>query len=289
MSIQRAVEVSFPTETDTIYTLQKTDNILGPWMTLETIVGNNTPVVRYYTATNMAQFYRALMTYTGPFLYTVYDGAVSITGYTSTNKNVIIPDTINGLPVTNIRYQAFFHKNITNVTIPDSVINLEFEAFVFCTDLISVTIGNSVTSIGDYAFYYCTNLTSVTIPNSVTNIGAETFRFCSSLTSVTIPNSVTSIGYAVFFYCTSLTSVTIPNSVTSIGDYSFKFCFSLTELYFDGNAPSLGVNVFSDTLATIYYLHEMAGWNETTTFGDRPAVCFNHPLSPTNKKGWKNK
>ena len=100
-------------------------------------------------------------------------------------------------------------RNLTSVTIPNSVTSIGGDAFRGCTGLTSVTIPNSVTSIGSYAFYNCTGLTSVTIPNSVTSIGSWAFSGCSGLTSVTIPNSVTSIGSAAFAGCSGLTSVTI--------------------------------------------------------------------------------
>ena len=86
----------------------------------------------------------------------------------------------------------------------------------------SVTIGNSVTSIGSYAFYECSNLTSIEIPNSVTSIGDWAFSECSNLTSIEIPNSVTSIGYMAFSLCDSLISITCQADVPPIcGDDAF--------------------------------------------------------------------
>ena len=108
-------------------------------------------------------------------------------------------------------------------------------AFYNCKDLTSVTIPNSVTSIGSSAFWGCSGLTSVTIPNSVTSIGRNAFSGCSGLTSVTIPNSVTSIGESAFAHCSGLTSVTIPNSVTSIGDCALSGCSGLKDVIIVNN------------------------------------------------------
>ena len=77
------------------------------------------------------------------------DNTITITGYTGDGGDVVIPDTINSLPVISIGNAAFW----------------------FCTSLTSVTIPNSVTSIGADAFYYCFGMSNVMIGNSITSIG----------------------------------------------------------------------------------------------------------------------
>lgn len=125
-----------------------------------------------------------------------------LTKYYAANKGpVVIPEGVTG-----IGYQAFrpIHgefRNLTSVTIPDSVKSIGCMAFYNCTGLTSVTMGNGVTSIGDSAFATCTSLASVTIPNSVKSIGASAFAGCSFLQSVTISASVTSIGNGAFENC----------------------------------------------------------------------------------------
>ena len=158
--------------------------------------------------------------------------------------NITIPDS-----VVSIGYGAFCNcYSLKSVTIPDSVTRIEGEAFYNCTSLTSVTIGNGVTSIGYKAFYGCTSLESVTIPDSVTLIDRYAFRNCTSLTSVTIGNSVTEIEEEAFYGCTSLTSVTIGNSVTLIGWSAFYNCTSLTEVYCKATTPStLSWSVFPET------------------------------------------
>ena len=68
------------------------------------------------------------------FEYEVEDGKATITGYTGKGRDVVIPDEIEGLPVTRIRSYAF----------------------QFCAlSLTSITLPNSITTIGDRAFQDC--------------------------------------------------------------------------------------------------------------------------------------
>src|SRR5664279_478252 len=64
------------------------------------------------------------------YTYTANNGTLTITQYTGPGGDVIIPDTITGLPVTSIGIQAFgYSTSVTNVTIPDSVTNIGVGAF----------------------------------------------------------------------------------------------------------------------------------------------------------------
>ncbi len=51
-------------------------------------------------------------------------------------------------------------EKVTEVTIPDNILNLTY-AFAGCTSLKEVTIPRNVTSIGEKAFYGCKNLTTI--------------------------------------------------------------------------------------------------------------------------------
>ena len=95
---------------------------------------------------------------------TAENGTITITGYTGPGGDVVIPDTINGLPVSDIGEWAFRD----------------------CYSLNRVMIPDGVTSIGDWAFSICPQLTSVSIPKSVASIGLGTFYGCSSLAAIMV-------------------------------------------------------------------------------------------------------
>jgi len=177
--------------------------------------------------------------------------SVRITKYVGNKMTVRIPPLIQKLPVSDIGRVFSGNRNITSVTIPNSVTSIVNNAFSGCHNLASITIPNGVTSIGQNAFNGCLNLSGITIPASVTRIENGAFGSCRSLTNVTIPNSVTSIESFAFQMCSSLTSITIPSSVINIGGYAFQMT-SLTNVTFQGTiaADKLGSNDISGNITS---------------------------------------
>ncbi len=202
------------------------------------------------------------------FEYTIAYGTCRITKYTGSAAEVVIPETIEGVPVTaigdsafkgcgsltsvripdsvtSIGYSAFYEcTGLTSINIPDGVTSIESRAFFRCSSLTSVRIPDSVTSIGSQAFYECTGLTSISIPDGITGIDAYTFFRCSSLASVRIPDSVTGFGEGAFYECAGLTSINIPNGVTSISDFAFYSCMRLTSISIPDSVTSIGESTF---------------------------------------------
>jgi hypothetical protein len=208
------------------------------------------------------------------------DGTITITEYTGSGAAVTIPSTFNGLPVSSIGDYAFeFCIGLSSVTIPNTVTNIGYSAFIWCSSLTMITldtnnpayssvdgvlfnksqtmlvqypggkvanytIPGSVATIGDQAFYDCPGLASVTIPSGVTSIGVSAFAYCTSLTSITIPSGVTNIGNDAFDGCSSLTSVTIPSGVTAIRDYVFQGCYSLASVTIPSSVTCIGTAAF---------------------------------------------
>jgi len=164
-----------------------------------------------------------------PFSYSTNpDRTVSIDGYTGSGGTVIIPPTLEGMPVTVIRESAFADRpDLTSVTIPDSVTRIEHDAFRFCSGLTSIMIPDGVTDIEACVFGGCYGLTSVKLPGDCFSIGIEAFAKCDRLSSVTIPDSVTIIGDLAFYDCASLNEITLPNSLAQIGYNVFGGCSSL--------------------------------------------------------------
>ncbi len=159
--------------------------------------------------------------------------------------NVTIPDSIttigdkafDGCIIKKLTAPAGLLTDISKYTLETAIITsgeeIPEDAFKDCKELTSVTLPNSITSIGDQAFEGCNKLTNVNLPDSLTSIGRFAFEDCTSLTSITLPDSLTSIGSSAFYGCRNLANLNLPNGVTSIGGYAFCDCASLNYTEFD--------------------------------------------------------
>lgn len=146
--------------------------------------------------------------------------------------------------------------NLTDFSIPSSIIEIGDYAFCMCTSLSFVTIPDSMEIIGKGAFYGCESLVNITIPESVTQIKGSAFSSCSSLLNVKIPDKVKKIEGNSFDYCTSLVDITIGKNVYSIEQSAFNACTKLTNVFCKASTPPTGYyNMFdSSTVGVNIYV-----------------------------------
>jgi hypothetical protein len=76
---------------------------------------------------------------------------VVILGYQGVTKDVVIPSSINSIPVMEIGDQAFLLNNVKSVVIPKTVVRIGKQAF-YGNRIEAVSIPESVREIGDNAF-----------------------------------------------------------------------------------------------------------------------------------------
>lgn len=180
-----------------------------------------------------------------------------------------------------------FCKNLTKITIPNSVTEIGKCAFYDCSALTCITIPNGVTKIGKDAFYGCDSFTSVTIPDSVITIDTSIFAACinmtafygkfasednrclitdgvlnsfapAGLTEYAISSVVTKIGSYAFDDYDNLTNIAIPDSVVEIEKYAIVYCDGLTNITIPKNVTKIGDGAFFEcvNLKDVYCLPE---------------------------------
>lgn len=205
------------------------------------------------------------------FEYTIsYDNTyVRIDRYVGTAQTVIIPNSIEGLPVTELSYSTFADcRQLKNVTIPDSITKVGSYLFENCSSLISVSIGNGITAIPIGMFSNCTSLVEVDIPDSVRTVEINAFDNCTLLTKVIIGAGLTTISDNAFNFCRSLQSIAVDeaNSNFTVLD-GVLFSRDLTTLYLYPSAKEGVVYTIPDTVQCI----------KTAAFYNTPLIGVNIP------------
>lgn len=104
----------------------------------------------------------------------------------------------------------------------------------------SIVIPDSVTDIEPNAFFGCNSLRSISIPSSVRTVRQCAFNLCSALESVELCEGVAELETQAFVNCRALESVDVAQSVTRFDEHSFY------------NTPSIVLTVRRDSAAEAF-------------------------------------
>jgi len=180
------------------------------------------------------------------------DGGITITRYIGQSKNVIIPETIQNMPVTQIGRCAFVTKNtvrqypsnvVHSLQMPNTITKILGKAFYQCDELQSVTLSKNLNLIEFSAFQECTQLKHITIPAKTTQIGDEAFD-SSGLETVIFEEGIEVIGGYGSFACTQLKQLVLPSTVKEIGMYAFSANPNLETVVLNEGLVKIGPRAF---------------------------------------------
>ena len=144
------------------------------------------------------------ITLNGIYLSSGDEGYVVI-GYEDGISSLVIPESIDGVPVVAIGERAFRDCSTLNgdVVLPKSIVAIEKEAFMNADGLNGrIYFPQSLKVISDRAFYGCQSLQGdLIIPDSVETIGDEAFSYCTGIGSAVYGGrGLKSVGRDVFTY-----------------------------------------------------------------------------------------
>lgn len=157
---------------------------------------------------------------------------LSYVNYTGTIDSWAEIDFKTGTGIPNSSNPASFagalHINNELVTTVNLTTATKISAYAFneFKNITSVTMGDSVKSVGESAFYGCEQLTSVIFSNcSQTTIHSYTFSNCYNLKTLVIPASIKTVKSYAFFNCANLKNVyslgTVGYNTITVENYSW--------------------------------------------------------------------
>lgn len=152
--------------------------------------------------------------------------------------------------------------------------NINAWAFLNCYNLTSVTLPNTIREIEDYAFQGCSSLSSITFPEGLTEIGKEAFEY-SGLTSVKFPSTLEDVRDAAFLGCDNLSSIDFNNAPAVLHPHAFTLCPSLEYVYIPKTVQLRGWGHFyiCENLKTVVSeANDQADWWATGSFDLCPAL-----------------
>lgn len=158
----------------------------------------------------------------GLLTYSIYEDHAELIGYEGEDRTIDLPELVDGRLLTVIGENVFANKDffeqgppIEMITIPDSVEEIE---------------GN--------AFRKCDKLSCIRFPAKLKVIGHEAFAGCNSLQEIIIPEGTETIDKAAFAYCAHLKSVQLPGTLIEVGGGLFMQCPELEDFFVTSDSPA---------------------------------------------------
>lgn len=140
---------------------------------------------------------------------------------------------------------SFFETLVTDVTIPDTLENIEEFAFAGSYNFNLLEIPRSITSIGAWAFKECANLCGKydaehneyvlnVLSENLKTISKGLFIGCSGLVNIYFENGVIQIDGDVFLGCSNLCTISLGSKLQEIGENIINMVSDGLQIIFRG-------------------------------------------------------
>ena len=133
---------------------------------------------------------------------------------------------------------------IKQIAFPDSLTDINKDAFNACQELASLVLPPNLAKIGDSAFSSCSSLESIQF-GAVRSIETSAFQGCRNLASANLGNTqITELRTLVFADCTSLRTLIFPETLQVIETGAFQACESLETVLFRSDHVAIQSGAF---------------------------------------------
>ena len=166
------------------------------------------------------------------FLYVEKNGEITITGLKEgvSDTSIVIPETIDGMPVVEIGPKAFEFSTITDIKIGKNIKKIGEKAFYMCNKLRSVTWSHKCDVIPVGCFFGCSNLMQFDF-SGIKKIGGRAF-YESGLQEVCLTENTEVVSKKAFSCCKILRTVIWNCKCNVIPVECFVRCSNLTKFDF---------------------------------------------------------
>ena len=167
--------------------------------------------------------------------------------------------------VEKIERRAMADAPVNRLELPDSVTEIDYEAFAGCDALQSVRLPkhlelvepgifsgclslekiemcDTIKALSESMFERCASLVEFPFRNGILELPRNVFSECVSLKSATLPPSVAVIRSGAFGYCENLETVVLPAGLKLIEDDAFRNCGKLSHIRFADDNPAFYVD-----------------------------------------------
>ncbi|MFR3785846.1 MAG: leucine-rich repeat protein [Agathobaculum desmolans] len=155
-------------------------------------------------------------------------------------------------------------KNVTKLTLPDSLTTVNSSSFYKFPNLTEMTIPGSIKNFGG-SFQNMDKLETLTFEEGVEEISANSMlRNCDALTAIKLPSSLKRITEpAVFGGATALESITLPEGLVMTEGSLFSGCTALTSV----ELPASMTEILSSTFSGCTSLQSVTAKETITSIG----------------------
>ena len=197
------------------------------------------------------------------WIYGQSHASVRIDGTYKDYKDIVIPDSINGVPVTTFVVNC--NVNAGRVTLPASIeyftdsIDLQYDNTAYYEvsednpyyrSVDGIIYNKDMTELVKVPSKY--EISEIVIPDTVKTIRRGACHSLKHVSSIALPEGLEVIGANAFCGAGKLSKIVLPENLDTICDGAFNGCTSLTEINIPENVKHIGYNAFDECPAVTY-------------------------------------
>ena len=206
------------------------------------------PAVGQFSLTAKAYDIDETIEYEGFRFYKNYQGELTLSGYSGDETELVIPEKVEDIPVTAIGCSAFEGvKGITSVKLPDTIRNIENNAFSRMADLTSINIPQAVVLVLYDSFSECYKLENIDIQCDPQAITRNTFIDTKWFSDKVENGEMIIVGNAIIDGTAASGDLVIDDSIEIIQDEAFSGNMDITSVKIPESVKSVGFGAFSSS------------------------------------------